>query len=401
MLKFMINGKPVRPNELEKEVMRATAAGVARTIRERLSAIRHPETGEFVTVVVEGDALDDMAFRIEGSAALLEIVKARLSPEELNSMTFVVSDDKGTPRAFLSYGWEDRALAQKIAEGLQSNGIDTWWAEWEIAAGDSIRRKIDAGLGDCTHFLVLLTPTSITRPWVNEEIDAGFVRKVNAKSRFIPLRHGLEPAALPPLMSGMLSPAIDAEASELQQLVNEIHGVSRKPKLGPPPTAARVPSTGYTAAATAVAGLFVGLSQHGQFADPQLTIGGIAERTGLSIEDVNDALHEIRHRVQVSFDRVIPKSTLYSEFDRYWQPWDPADDALRLAADFVNDPQMPISPSDIAERYGWSPRRLNPAISYLHERSAICALETIASGPYVAAQVRKSDATRRFVKSRS
>jgi len=376
-------------------------ASVAQEMRDRLSAIRHPETGEFATVVAEGDALGDMRFRIEGSAALLEIVKARLLPEELEGMTFAAIDAESVPRAFLSYGWEDRELARKIAEGLQVNGIETWWAEWEIRAGDSIRRKIDAGLGECTHFIVLLTPTSITRPWVNEEIDAGFMRKVSAKSRFIPLRHGLPVEALPPLMSCMLSPAIEPSASCLQQLVNDIHGVNRKPNLGEAPLAAVAPMTGYSPAASAVAGVFVGSSRHGVFADPQLTVDVIAQRTSLTEDDVEDALHELRHFLNVSLGRVLPKESLYSEFDRHWKPWDPAADALKLAADLVNDPEFPSAPPAIADRYGWPARRLNPAMAYLQERNAARLLDVIGSGPFITARITRSDATRRFVRSRS
>jgi hypothetical protein len=301
---------------------------------------------------------------------------------------------------FLSYGSEDRPLAKRIAEGLQASGIETWWAEWEIVAGDSIRRKIDAGLGDCTHFIVLLTPTSVTRPWVNEEIDAGFVRKVTAKSRFIPLRHGLPVDALPPLMSGMLSPEVDTEVSELQQLVNDIHGLNRKPPLGQAPQAAAAPKTGYSRAAAAVAHLFVTSSQHGAFADPQLTIDQIAKKTCLTEEDVTDALHELRHHVQVSFDCVLPKEALYAEFDQHWQPWNPAIDALKLAADMVNDPEFPVSPAEITARYDWPARRLNPAMAYLRARDAARLFDAIGSGPYITVSISKSGATRRFVKSR-
>lgn len=402
MLKFTINGKDVGSQDLAEEIMRAASANVAQEMRERISAIRHPDTGEFAMVVVQGDSLNDMAFRVEGSAALLEIVKTRLSLEELESMTFIIKDVTETPRAFLSYAWDDRELAKKIAESLQTNGIETWWAEWEIGSGDSIRRKIDAGLGDCTHFIVLLTPYSITRPWVNEEIDAGFMRKVNAKSRFIPLRHGIAPDALPPLMSGLLSPEIDNDASDLKQLINDIHGLSRKPALGSVSAVAAGQKTGYSPAATAIAGLFVQLSQNGQFADPQLTIDKIADQTHLSKDDITDALHELRHHVRVSLgDRVLPKNTLYSEFDQYWQTWNPAEDALKLAADLVNDNHFPTRPEKIADLYGWTARRLNPAITYLVERDAVRVLNTVGSGSYITAHISKIDSTRRFVKSRS
>jgi hypothetical protein len=132
-----------------------------------------------------------------------------------------------------------------------------------------------------------------------------------------------------------------------------------------------------------------------------LKIDEIVERTGLSSDDVNDALYEIRHRVRTRFDWVVPESTLYSEFDRYWQPWDPAVDAVRVAADLVNDSQMPTSPLEIAQRYGWTARRLNPAIAYLQERDAIRVFQALASGPFIALQISKTEATRRFVKSRN
>ena len=68
------------------------------------------------------------------------------------------------PKVFLSFAFEDMALAGKIAHTLQAGGVDTWWAEWCISAGDSIRQRIDDGLQGCTHFVVLLTPNSIEKP---------------------------------------------------------------------------------------------------------------------------------------------------------------------------------------------------------------------------------------------
>ena len=73
------------------------------------------------------------------------------------------------PRVFLSYTSDDIELARRIAESLHGNGIDTWWDKWRISTGDSLRQKIDEGLSGCTHFLVLLTPQSIDKPWVNQE----------------------------------------------------------------------------------------------------------------------------------------------------------------------------------------------------------------------------------------
>jgi len=102
----------------------------------------------------------------------------------------------------------------------------------------------------------------------------------------------------------------------------------------------------------------------------------------------------------VKFSRALAKEKLYVEFDKYWQSWDPARDALRLAADLVNDPQFPHGTKEIADRYGWPPRRINPAIAYLLGRSLIRNSRVLGSSPWITVWVDKTDDTRRFVRNR-
>jgi hypothetical protein len=401
VINLTIGGRNVSADDFGKELMVAAVAQVASEMRERISAIRHPDTGEFPTVVVRGESIDDLSLLVEGSPELLALVRERLSPQLLQHVQLGQTDPTSAPRVFLSYGFEDRTVAEMIAKALQKQGIDTWWAEWEMQAGDSLRQKIDDGLANCTHFVVLLTPTSLTKPWVNLEIDAGLVGKIQQRCRFIPLRYGLKPDALPPLLSGMVSPEVDAIASNLRQLVNDIHGVTRKPPLGPAPAAVHVPRTGYSAAATAIARVFITTTQHGGFGDPQTTTSELAKGTGLSDDDLSDALHEIRHLVKTSFDTVLVRPELFATFDKFWMQWDPAQDALRLAADLVNDAAFPTEPRAIAERYSWAPRRLNPALAYLRERNAVRLLEALGSGPFIAVDLHRTDDTRRFARSRA
>lgn len=404
MFSLSINGRSIGLNdfgsEIEKEIKKAAFTKLSSELHDRVGSTCHPETGEFPTVVVLGESLEDVSLRVEGSPELIDLVKSRMSEEDLQFLQFPSQENQAVPKAFVSFGWEDKPLAQKVAEGLQANGIDTWWAEWEIGSGDSLRRRIDGGLGGCTHFIVLLTPTSIKKPWVNEEMDAAFMRKIGDQCRFIPLRHELSPSNLPPLLSGMYAPEIDAECSQLSQIVNDIHGISRKPPLGPVPAVVNEPRTRHSAAATAIAKVFVTESVNGEFADPQYDVGSLAEVTGLSQEDLTDGLYELRHYIKESMGHVLVEDSLYSEFDQFWKPWDPAADALKLAADLVNDPGMPSSPLEISERYGWEPRRMNPAISYLTERKLIDASEALGTSPFIIYWIVKNDATRRFVKSR-
>jgi hypothetical protein len=119
----------VNTNDFGKKLHAAAAKSIAAQLRAKLGAIRHPQTGEFPTVVITGDRIDNLSIRVEGSPELLAIVRSRLSSEEIDSMAFVPNTNAAEPHAFLSYGWEDRNLAKEIAAGLQANGINTWWAE--------------------------------------------------------------------------------------------------------------------------------------------------------------------------------------------------------------------------------------------------------------------------------
>ncbi|TGQ13582.1 toll/interleukin-1 receptor domain-containing protein [Mesorhizobium sp. M00.F.Ca.ET.217.01.1.1] len=384
-------------NDLEAAVLQ----NVKDQLQARFGAIRHPETGEFPTVVVNGRSLDDMRLTIEGSPALLSIVRERMDLQEQQATTFLPSETK-TPKAFLSYSFDDRDLAEIIARRLVAEGIETWWAEWEISAGDSLRRKIDEGLGNCTHFIVLLTPNAMKKPWVQQEMDAGLVRKIAGQARFIPLRHGLAAQDLPPLLSGVLSPEVDQSQldDDLRDLVNDIHGVSRKPPLGAGPTKLSAPVTGYSKTATAIAEIFVRETKQAMFGDPIKDVTELAETIDVSEDDIDDALHELRDLASVSLGRVLVEAALYSEFDKYFMEWVPETDAIRIAADLINDPTMPTDTAQVATRYGWEPRRMNPALAYLLARNLIVDYRVL-SHDFISSRVAKTDDTRRFVKSRS
>lgn len=398
MLTF--NGRPFNPDDFSRSLEQATVKSFVAQVRDKFGSIRHPTTGEFATVVASGVSLDTLRFRVEASAELLEIIRAKYAGEDL-PVEFVTTGGV-IPKVFLSYAWENKELASKIANALLANSIDTWWAEWCISSGDSLRQKIDEGLGNCTHFVVLLTPESIHKPWVNQEMDAGLMRKLDQEAKFIPLRHNLSPSRLPLLLRGMHSPEVDSEAENIQQLVNDIHGVTRKPPLGPAPApvakAARTES-GYSAAATSVAEVFVKNSSCGRSHDPQIRVEKLMETTGLSRDDIVDALHELTSMTVLDHSgSAWPKDELFSEFDKFWMPWDPAKDGLQLAADLVNVEGFPEGSAEIAARYGWEPRRMNSAITYLTARGVVRGTKALGV-PYVAVWILKNDDTRRFVKS--
>lgn len=395
-----MGGKNLDPRNLKDAVMASVLEGVRDQIREKLGNIRDPDTGEFPTIVIRGNSLDDLKIQVEGSPALVALVNERLGLES--------SDENGAalesqPHVFISYTSEDIDIARRVAEALQGAGIEVWWDKWCISSGDSLRQKIDEGIGGCTHFLALLTPRSIKKPWVNQEMDAGLIRKLNDQCRFLPVRHELPASELPPLLSGIASASITTEA-DVAQLINDIHGLTRKPARGPAPAAvqtSQASQTGYSAAANTIARYFVEKSKDALFGDPMRDVEDLAKEVGLSVEDTEDAIHELSGFLRLSTGHVLVQGALFAEFDRYWKPWNTADDALRLASDIMSDPKFPDPCEEIAKLYQWEPRRLNSTAYYLLERSLIVDYQGIGTAPWAVFRIVGNQNMRRFVKSRA
>jgi hypothetical protein len=327
-----------------------------------------------------------------------------MSDEELEGIELRATNAPvAAPKVFLSYAGEDTEAAERIANALISKGIETWWAGWDLAAGDSIRQKIDGGLDECTHFVVLLTPASVDKRWVKTEIDAGFVGKVEERCKFIPLRMGLSIDGLTPLLRTLVSPSLDGNFdTAIVQLASDIHGLTKKPQLGPKPQVDHE-HEGYSHAANMIARYFVTKTKHACFADPQASLDELATELGLTEEDVRDGLHELRpYFRKIEFNRAMPLETLFVEFDKVFTDHDPAADGLKLAIDLTNDAEFPTHADKIAERYGWTARRLNPAIAYLMQRGLVRDRKVLASGAWIMIRVDQiPDPMRRFVKSRA
>ncbi len=318
------------------------------------------------------------------------------------------------PVVFLSYASEDKALARQIAARLFENGMEVFFDEWEIQAGDSIREKIDAGLGRCTHFVVLLTPHSVEKSWVRAEMDAAFVKKVEGECRFIPLRHDLPPDKLPPLLRGLLSPQIQDVDNDIMKLVEDIREIDRRPNLLPRTSEDRVQASemGLSPAASEIVGLIVRKSKYGLKFDPEFSPSDVKQGTTLSDDAIREGVDELVERGVVEdsreirprslgFSALYPQEDLFALYDGFFMPWNPADDALVLAADLVNDGKIDVQlePKELAERYGWNARRLNPAITYLSLFGAARLLQALGTAPYCCAILWLTSKARRFVRT--
>lgn len=105
-----------------------------------------------------------------------------------------------TPPVFLSYGGCDSDIATQIATHLESQGLRVWFAPWDIDYGDDVIRRIEQGLEVCRTFLILLSPESLERPWVRQELSSALSKALNEPGReIIPIRY--KPCELPAFLS--------------------------------------------------------------------------------------------------------------------------------------------------------------------------------------------------------
>jgi hypothetical protein len=144
---------------------------------------------------------------------------------------------KMNPRAFISHSGEDRVFAERLATDLRGNGVDVWLSVWEITAGDSLRRKIEQGLTQSDIFVLVLSRSSVVRPWVQEELDAALVRRISGLCRkIIPVV--LDDCEMPPFVASSLWLDMRDYQYEvgLSELLKSVFDIKTKPPLGSPPT---------------------------------------------------------------------------------------------------------------------------------------------------------------------
>jgi hypothetical protein len=107
--------------------------------------------------------------------------------------------DTSKPLVFISHITEEKEIAIAFKELIESSFLgmlDVFVSSDEdsIHMGQKWLDRISNGLKKCTIEIVLCSPKSILRPWINFEAGAGWVRDIPV----IPLCHsGIEPAKLP------------------------------------------------------------------------------------------------------------------------------------------------------------------------------------------------------------
>jgi len=108
-----------------------------------------------------------------------------LAPEE-------VADDGRTFDVFISHASEDKdEVVRPLATALKDAGLDVWYDEFELRIGDSLRRKIDKGLGKSRFGVVVLSKAFFGRGWPEYELDGLVTRAVSGDQILLPVWHNV------------------------------------------------------------------------------------------------------------------------------------------------------------------------------------------------------------------
>jgi len=106
---------------------------------------------------------------------------------------------------FISHTSSDDAFVARIAQRLASAGVETWIDNGRIVPGDDIIQKVETGLSDATHVIVVFSPASLLSDWVREETHAAQLTAISGSSRVIPIIYGaISPSAIPLLLRSRL-----------------------------------------------------------------------------------------------------------------------------------------------------------------------------------------------------
>ena len=126
-------------------------------------------------------------------------------------------------KLFISYASEDQEFAESIYQALIADVQNqVWFAPYELVPGDSLLRKIGAGLRECDYGIVVLSPAFFGKKWTQAELDGLFALEDTKRKIIIPIWKDLnekQVAAFNPIIAGKL--AISA-TQPAEQIVKEI-----------------------------------------------------------------------------------------------------------------------------------------------------------------------------------
>jgi hypothetical protein len=137
---------------------------------------------------------------------------------------------------FISHASEDKPFVLEFATRLRAEEhIDAWVDMWELRAGESLTEGIfERGLKPADAVVVVLSPTSVTKPWVKRELGTAVNRGIDDEDfRVIPiLIESLPSADVPTSLRDILHIRHSDMDATIADVVKALGGRTGKPPVG-------------------------------------------------------------------------------------------------------------------------------------------------------------------------
>lgn len=93
-------------------------------------------------------------------------------------------------KVFISHSSKDKKFVRTLKDCLEENDIDTWVDEDQLDLGDSLVAKLESALNDSSHFVLILSPTSVSSDWVKMEMKKAVTNhKTGLLQKIIPIKY--------------------------------------------------------------------------------------------------------------------------------------------------------------------------------------------------------------------
>jgi hypothetical protein len=315
---------------------------------------------------------------------------------------------KAKPKAFISYSYEDKDTATKIATDLRAGGIDVWFDRWEIQPGDSLVQKIfEEGLSGADAFLALISKNSIDSKWVRHELDVALIKRIEGITRIIPLV--LDSVTLPehlrPLRWVDMSGDFNNALREIQMAIFKVY---ERPPLGQPPEFIRANMQsvgGLSQIATAMGLFFVETGKYEIGNEETFSAQQLKEKLRFSVEETNDAINELKRLGLVEtidylgthpyeYGDVTPTYALFLHFSGHGLTYKPEQDIKSVASAIVANKKT--DGVVLAKETKLSPLRINRAVAYLNDYGIIELIQELGTAPFDFSEAWATASTRRF-----
>lgn len=157
--------------------------------------------------------------------SLVHAVDEELPPTDRSDST------KSAYDVFISHASEDKdEVVRPLAVALQAAGLNVWYDEFELKIGDSLRRKIDKGIGRSRFGVVVLSQAFFGKGWPEYELDGLVTRAVSGEQNLLPIWHKVTKSEVVGYSSSLADRiARNTATHTVEEIAAEIADVIRNP----------------------------------------------------------------------------------------------------------------------------------------------------------------------------